>query len=390
MKAESIKRYYRVLLLITALAAVFFAVLGQVSFNHSPSPLNPPLFHRDCPGCQWLSFSVGGKIVSLLYPVLIIWILGWFWDRETRPDLPALGRPVLLFLGAAALSWTFSPYRELSWKTGGRDLLFQVGWFFLVASLLRRRSYRKLFLAAIFLALSAAVLAGIRLYHRGIYFPQTPLRIWLSFGHPNSTGAVLVLLLPISFALVFSPAPRRLRAAAGVVTLLLGWGLYLSFSRTAWVSLLAALAILTFSRKGKFIFLGLLVILAGLLVWGLNVGPQSYWKQRIKSFSSWRSDPNIRKRLIYSEAALRMIRARPLLGYGPGYGVFQRIYPEKYKKRRRGRWPPLPTTTTSPWPWPRGCWAWPSSPGLSSGCFPSPGKGRAHRPTGLTRPSAGG
>ncbi len=342
MKGESVKGYYRVLLLIAALVAVFFAVVGQVSLNHFSSPLNPPLFHWNCPGCEWLRFSLGGKISSLLYPALIIWLVGWIWDKELRPTRSDLGRPVLIFLGIVALAWIFSPYRGMSWKTGGKDLFTQVGWFFLLTSLLRRERYRKILLAVLFGALGIALLAGIRLYYRGIYFPQTPLRIWLSFGHPNSTGAVLVLLLPLSFALILSPAPRRLRVAAGAVTLILGWGLYLSFSRTAWVSLLAGLAILTFSRKGKFIFLGLIILLAVLFIWGLNVGPQSYWKQRIKSFSTWRSDPNIRKRLIYSGAALRMIRDRPLIGYGPGYGIFQRLYREKYKKTETGEFATAP------------------------------------------------
>ena len=339
---EKIKRYYRVILLIWVLAVIVFAVVGQVSLNHSSSSLNPPLFHWNCMGCEWLRFSIGGKISSLLYPALIIWLAGWIWDKELRPDCSGLGRPVLLFLGIAALAWAFSPYREMSWKTGGRDLFTQVGWFFLIASLLRRPRYRKILLITLFSALSIAVLAGISLYQRGIYFPQTPLRIWLSFGHPNSSGAALVLLIPLAFSLVLSSAPRRVRVTAGAITLLLSYGLYLSFSRTAWVSLLAGLAILTFSRKGKFIFLGGIIFLAVLLIWGLNVGPQSYWKQRIKSFSTWRSDPNIQKRLIYSGAALRMIRARPLIGYGPGYGIFQRLYAEKYKITKTGEFATAP------------------------------------------------
>lgn len=336
MKVESIERYYRILLLIAVLAAVFFAVVGQVSLNHSFSRLSPPLFHWNWPGGEWLRFSLGGKIASLLYPALIIWLIGMIRNRELRPARSALGPPVLIFLGIAALAWFFSPYRELSWKTGGKDLITQVGWFFLIAAFCRREKYRKILLLTVFGALSLTVLSGISLYCREIYFPQTPLRIWLSFGHPNSSGAVLVLFLPLAFALVLSAAPRRLRAAAGAVTLLLGWGIYLSFSRTAWVSLLAGLAILTFSRKGKFIFPGLLVILILLLVWGLNMGPQSYWKERVKSFTTWRSDPNTSKRLIYSEAALRMIKARPLIGYGPGYGIFQRLYREKYKQTETG------------------------------------------------------
>jgi len=40
----------------------------------------------------------------------------------------------------------------------------------------------------------------------------------------------------------------------------------------------------------------------------------------------------VEKRLIYSAAALRMIRERPVIGYGPGYGIFQELYEKKFKE----------------------------------------------------------
>ena len=326
------KRSYRVFLLSYVMAVVFLAVVGQVSLNRSVSPLTMPVFNWDWPGCGWLDFSVGGKIISLLFPVLLFWLAGCIWDKDLRPRRSGLEIPVLIFAGIALIAWLFSPYREISWKTGGRDLFAQVGWFFLISSLFRLEKYRKALLITLFSALSLVILAGIMLYSQGIYFPQTPQRIWTSFQHPNGIGAVLVLLIPFAFVLIISPVPRRIRAAAVALTLLLGTGIYLSFSRTAWVSLLVGLGILTLFRKGKIIFLASIILLVILLIWGLNVGPQSYWKERIKSFTTWRSDPNVEKRLIYSGAALRMIRERPVIGYGPGYGIFQKLYEEKFKE----------------------------------------------------------
>lgn len=339
---EKIKSNYRVFLLIYVMAVVFFAIVGQISLNRSGNPLSMPVFHWACSGCEWLQFSIGGKISFLIFPVLFLWLAGCIWDKELRPRRTGLEIPVLIFTGIALIALMASPYRAISWKTGGRDLLAQVGWFFLLSSLLRREKHRKILLTTLFSVLSLVILTGILLYYQGIYFPQTPQRIWASFGHPNGLGAVLVLLVPFAFVLILSPASWRIRTAAVSLTILLSTGIYLSFSRTAWVSLLVGLGILTLFRKGKIIFLGSIILLVVLLIWGLNVGPQSYWKQRIKSFATWRSDPNVEKRLIYSGAALRMIRDRPIIGYGPGYGIFMRLYQDKYKQVDTGEFATAP------------------------------------------------
>jgi putative inorganic carbon (hco3(-)) transporter len=339
---QKIQRNYRIFLLIYVMAVVFFAIVGQVSLNRSASPLTMPVFHWIWTGTEWLSFSIGGKISSLIFPVLVFWLAGCIWDKELRPRRTGLNMPVLVFAGIALTALIASPYRGISWKTGGRDLIAQVGWFFLLSSLLRREKHRKILLFTLFSALSLVILAGILLYSQGIYFPQTPQRIWTSFGHPNGIGAVLVLLIPFVFVLILSPGSWRIRTGAVALTILLGTGIYLSFSRTAWVSLLVGLGILTLFRKGKIIFLGSIILLVVLLIWGLNVGPQSYWKQRIKSFATWRSDPNVEKRLIYSEAALRMIQDRPVIGYGPGYGIFMRLYQDKYKQVNTGEFATAP------------------------------------------------
>ena len=342
LSIEKIKSNYRTFLLIYVMVVVFFAIMGQVSLNRSGNPLTMPVFRWACSSCEWLQFSIGGKISSLIFPVLVFWLAGCIWDKELRPRRTGLNMPVLIFAGIALTALIASPYRSISWDTGGRDLITQVGWFFLLSSLLRREKHRKIILFTLFSALSLVILTGIFLYSQGIYFPQTPQRIWVSFGHPNGIGSVMVLLIPFVFILILSPGSWRIRTVTVALTSLLGTGIYLSFSRTAWVSLLVGLGILTLFRKGKIIFLGSIIILVGLLIWGLNVGPQSYWKQRIKSFATWRSDPNVEKRLIYSEAALRMIRDRPVIGYGPGYEIFMRLYQDKYKQVNTGEFATAP------------------------------------------------
>lgn len=330
---KKFRQNYRLLLLFLVLAAVFFSVLGRFSLNRSSDDMDTaqPVFQLKIDGIEWAHFSIGGKIRNLIYAALLVWLAGCIWDRELRPSRSGLEIPVGIYLGVFILAFLLSRNPAISWRTGFRTILLDIAWFFLLLSVLKREKYQKAVLGVLFFSLALTVLAGFILFAENSYFPQTPERIWLSFGHPNSAGAVLVLLIPCALApLLFRP-PRWVGILSGLLSLWLLLALFLTFSRTAWISLLAGLGILTVGGKAKYFFLAATVIMIGLLVWGLNVGPQAYWKQRIKSFSTWRSDPNIEKRLIYWDAAYRMIKQRPLFGYGPGYGIFISNYEAGFK-----------------------------------------------------------
>ncbi len=330
---ERFRQNYRLFLLVLVLLVVFFNILGRVSLNRSSKnvSLDQPVYQLTVPAVEWISFSIGGKIRNLIYIALAVWLAGCIWDRHLRPVFTGLEIPVLIYLAAATAAFLLSRDQSVSWKTGFQSLLIEVCWFLLLLSVLRRESFQKAVTAVLFVALGLTVLAGFWLYRGGIFFPQTAERIWLSFGHPNSSGAILVLLIPGALApLLFSP-PRRIRLLCVLYSLLLLFALFLTFSRTAWISLLVGLGVLTVPRKAKYYFIGLLIIMILLLVWGLNMGPQAYWKERVKSFSTWRTDKNVAKRMIYWEAAGRMVQERPLLGFGPGYGVFISEYENEFQ-----------------------------------------------------------
>lgn len=329
---DKFKKKYRLLLVVLVLVIVFFNVIGRVSLNREPRTAYPdqPLLQLNLPGVEWLSFSVGGTLRNLILTALLLWLIGCLWDRELRPSACGWEIPVLVFLAAVTISYLLAREPELSWRTGYRNFLIEIGWFFLLLSLLRREKYRRAVMAVLTGSLALTVLGGLNLYRQGVFFPQTPGRIWLSFGHPNSSGSVLVLLLPLVLApLLFRP-PRRVVILSAVLAAGLLAGLFLTLSRTAWVSLLPGLVVLFWRGKTKYFLPGALVAAAGLLLLGLNLSRQPFWQERVESFSSWRTDENVQKRMIYWDAAVRMIRERPWFGFGPGYGVFIRQYDEEF------------------------------------------------------------
>jgi len=333
-KAE-LKGKYRLLLLGYLLILIFFTGIGQVSLNRdggSSDSLKQPAFGFTIPALGGLSFSVGGKLENLVLPLLLLWGLGMIRDRELRLKMTPLLPPLLVFLFLSVLAYLFSPFRDASWRGGLREILLGGGFYFAAAAIISSERYRKAALGVLYLSVGISVAAGLSLYSRGIYFPHTPRRIWLSFMHPNTTGSALLLLIPVGVALAAGKISRRGRVLAGALTVFLTLALVLTFSRTAWLGFIVALGVLAMQCRHRFRLLGGLILLVSLLILGVCVGPRSYLRDRILSFSSLSRDHNIEKRLIYWQGVGRMIQTRPVLGYGPGSGVFQEAYKRRFKE----------------------------------------------------------
>ncbi|MDP8213936.1 MAG: O-antigen ligase family protein [Candidatus Euphemobacter frigidus] len=335
---------YRLGLRILLLVIIFFIGVGQVSLNKERGEavsLEQPAFRLSLSSLSGIYFSVGGKIRNLLCPLLILWAAGWIWDRRLRPKRTILKVPLLVFMAVSLLAYFFSPLREISWAGGTRELLLGGFFFFAAAALLTTERSQKIALATLFVAVVLSALAGIYLFSQHICFPPTPHRIWLSFMHPNTTGSALLLLIPLGVAMIMDRNPGWVKTVGVLITVILTVAMVLTFSRTAWLSLLIAMAVLAFYWKGKykFYFLTTLVLLAVLLILGVNIGPQSYLKERVESFSAFKTDPNIHKRIIYWDGVTRMIGRRPILGYGPGHQVFMAAYETWFKEVETGEKP---------------------------------------------------
>jgi O-antigen ligase len=102
----------------------------------------------------------------------------------------------------------------------------------------------------------------------------------------------------------------------------------LTFSRTAWISLLVGLFVLSWRWPGRWYLWGMVALLVFLLVVGARAGPRSFLQERVGSVFDLSRDVNLHKRLIYWEGTARRIAQRPLLGYGTGYEPFMTIWEE--------------------------------------------------------------
>jgi O-antigen ligase len=152
-----------------------------------------------------------------------------------------------------------------------------------------------------------------------------------SFGTHEALGSFLMLMLPITAAMgIFNKKDEKRRIAALAVSLLVTVCLAFSQSRSGWISELVALGVLallaskaysanTAGTKQRFIaaapflaFAGVAGIVVAVSGSGMDV------MHRLSTFGAGSGDMSMNERLKLWHAALSLIAAKPIFGWGLG------------------------------------------------------------------------
>ncbi len=167
-------------------------------------------------------------------------------------------------------------------------------------------------------ALIATVYALLDFFARGGAFP---VRVRGAVGHPLTYGGQMLLITSLAFVVAMRAREKRWRfGALGLLLLLLG-ALLGTYTRSAWLGMLAAAAvILAFTRARWFLALVAAVAVA------LIVLPAGYRERALSSFdptSKWNVE-----RVHMWEAGIRIFRDHPITGVG--HLDFAKVY-DQYK-----------------------------------------------------------
>ena len=163
------------------------------------------------------------------------------------------------------------------------------------------------------------------------------------FNDHTVFGAFTATMVPIFFLFTFSGKfSRNYRILAAGVLFFFLLGLYLSYSRGAWMSMIAGMGLMGLFVIRRFlrrIAPLLLVGAAGLGIWllthntGTDIRNDAISRKtlggHVKSITNFKTDDSNAERVNRWKCALRMWEERPMLGWGPGtyamlYGDFQR------------------------------------------------------------------
>jgi putative inorganic carbon (hco3(-)) transporter len=252
---------------------------------------------------------------------------------------------VFVYWGIAILATAASPVKKAALLGFGKLTLYLL-LFMLMARVLRSSRLRSL-LITLFLHVALVVsVYGLRQWFFGAAAlatwvdPESPLakttRVFSFLGNPNLLSAYLLPAIALSLAAVFAWPGRLPKALAVTMVIVNTTCLVLTFSRGG----LIGLAVMVFTLLGLGVYwwspywpvfqhkwaLPVLIggTAGGLLLVVIVLPPL---RERVASMFIGRNDSSNNFRFNVWAAVLQMIKARPVLGIGPGNDVFNKIYP---------------------------------------------------------------
>lgn len=271
-----------------------------------------------------------------------------------------LDYPILIFLGLVLLSTIFSvhPLTSLFGKYRRYDgLLTYLNYgiiFFLAAQFFKDTD--RIRTVAYSMVISAAVISVYGLlqylgfdFLKWVSVPFEFDRSFATFGNPTFLGGYLVIILPISLGLFFSASDMRNQIILGVSLVLVFSCLIVTFTRAAWIGgLLNLICFFTLSwkrlkaKKQVYITAACLLLIAAAFL----IKSSSFFTSSDRDVSRLNVDIGERitsgvsvqgsalTRVMIWESALKMVRAKPLFGFGPDcFRLMMRKYQSlKYKR----------------------------------------------------------
>jgi len=288
------------------------------------------------------AFVLGlGLSITLSQSALALLTLLWLWGLR-EPGTRAAARwplwpPVLAFSVVTLVSALASGH-PLTALDASKGLLL-VAALYVTADMLSGPAGGHRFLSALLVVVTVAAVVGLL---QTVVCPGQAADYgspaWLYHRCYRARGffSIYMTLAGVLSLVLLAGLPRLLPGAALPRWLTLPWlvslvGLLATYTRGAWMGFAAGvLALIPITRKGRWLLLGGLIVLALAAL----AGPQ-HLRQRFMTMGD-PDDPTVRERVYMWRSGLAMWRQHPVLGLGPGgvkcdYAGY--ALPEAVKKR---------------------------------------------------------
>jgi O-antigen ligase len=251
---------------------------------------------------------------------------GRFLRREPLSvSAPGLG------LAAALGGWALLSIPLSYWPGGSVNLFLDLylkalALFWLLANLVDTPArLRSVAVALTAMGVPLAV-TGVRNYASGAFLDDSGVKRIEGYssglaGNPNDLALVLNLLLPLAIGLALGRRGSHERGLAFLAAAVLAMGVVVTFSRAGFITLVLSIVVYLFKLFGRGRAAPAVAVVV-LAVLALPLLPQGY-TSRVASITSLDSDPtrSAQNRWADTQAALRILPERPLLGAGLGMNI---------------------------------------------------------------------
>lgn len=274
----------------------------------------------------------------LMFGVMILFFLKLIYDKgfDSRIVKHPVSIAVFIYLFWMFITVLTSEMFIISLKFMVSRMWFIVCFYFIGTQLFLKLNNYKTFFWCYLIPLSGVVIyASIRL---ASYSFNEKAAHWVMepfYKDHTSYGAILALFLPVVFVFLGKSEKFYFRMLSFVVLGIITLGTILSYTRAAWVSLVAALLLFfIYKYRVKFKFLlysGVVLITLLVLNWDNllmrleknNQDSSAKLSEHVQSISNVSSDASNKERINRWNSAFRMFQERPFFGWGPGTYVFQ-------------------------------------------------------------------
>jgi len=323
------------LALLVALLAVFAfdKLLYLVVFL---TPLSLPL-SEVMPG---LSFNMALPTEPLLFGILLIFILKCFAYKDF--DREILTHPIS-FVIYFSVFWMLvtsisSSMPVVSFKYFLTRIWFIVAFYLLTANLFKKGRNIEKFIWMYTIPLIIVIAYTInRHLGYGLWDKQAANFVPNPFYNDHTAyGAALAMYIPFFFGFSFTPYfSVSIRNIGRIVLGILIAALILSYTRAAWLGMIAALTIWIFMRlklRFKPIFIAFLIGLTVILVFQTQIlmylerndtESSTNLSEHFSSMTNISSDASNLERINRWSCAIRMFEDKPVFGWGPGTYMFK-------------------------------------------------------------------
>lgn len=295
-----------------------------------------------------LAISLPSEPLLILIMVLFLWQV-FFTNKY---DKKVLKHPVSIAV-YISLAWTFiTSFFSVDYLVSFKYLLSQI-WFiipcyFVLIPLFKKFKNLKNFFLCYVIPLSVIAVVCIGLLSTENFALSYAHYVMQPFYNDHTAyGAVLALFVPLSFVYVIGnkklTPTKSWRIFAVVVFVVLVLGLIFSYSRAAWASVLASIAVFVAVKmriKLKTILIGLGIVGVFVLIfWSSILGMLQQNNQdssgnmveHMTSITNISTDDSNVERLNRWACAIAMFEERPIVGWGPGtykfiYSGYQKSY----------------------------------------------------------------
>lgn len=304
---------------------------------------------------EYAALSVPSE--PLLFGVLLIFIFrivyaGGFDRQVTRHPITVL---ILLYLAWMVITSLTSTMPMVSLKYTLARIWFMVSFYFIATQVFRSAKNIRFWIWLFTVPLSIVIIYSIvqffnyNIDKNALYWVMQPF-----FKDHTIYGAVIAMMLPVMIVFSFDKSYLpKYRLISGAFFIIIFAGIVVSYTRAAWLSIVAAWGVYLLFRyriSWKLILaafvLGMVLLFQYQHEIMLRIGQnrQSSSKnlaEHLQSVSNIRNDASNLERINRWSSAIRMFKDKPVLGFGPGtyrfqYAPYQRSYEQTYVSTNSG------------------------------------------------------